>query len=56
MSTNALMTSKNSPIVRTVSGKVKKINRGLTMALAKPRSRAATSNDPPSANRKPLKR
>lgn len=56
MSTNALITSKNSPIVRTVSGRVKKINRGLTTALAKPSSRAATNNDPPSAKRKPLKR
>ena len=53
--TNALITSKNRPIVTTVSGNVKTINKGLTMAFAKPKSRAAISSDPPSANRKPLK-
>lgn len=56
ISTNALTTNKNSPIVRTVSGKVKRINRGFTTALAKPSNSAAINNDPPSAKRKPLKR
>jgi len=55
INTNALITSKNRPIVTTVSGNVKTINKGLTMAFAKPKSRAAISSDPPSANRKPLK-
>jgi hypothetical protein len=34
MSTKALTTSKNNPMVRTVSGSVKRINNGLTTALA----------------------
>ena len=52
--TKALMTSKNKPIVITVKGKVNKISNGLTMALAKPKSRAAMMSDPPSVKRKPL--
>jgi hypothetical protein len=56
INTKALITNKNKPIVRTVSGKVNRINNGLTTALAKPRSRAAIRSDPPSAKRKPLKR
>lgn len=55
MSTSALMTSKKSPMVRTVSGNVKRINSGFTIALAKPSNRAAINNEPPSAKRKPLK-
>ena len=54
INTNALITSKNRPIVTTVSGNVNRINRGLTIAFAKPKSRAAMSSDPPSAKRKPL--
>ena len=53
--TKALITSKNKPIVTTVSGNVNSINNGLTMALAKPKSRAAIKSEPPSAKRKPLK-
>ena len=53
--TIALMTSKNRPIVTTVSGSVNRISSGLTIALAKPKSRAAINSDPPSAKRKPLK-
>lgn len=56
ISTRALTTSKNSPIVRTVSGSVNRINKGFTTALANPSSRAATKSEPPSAKRKPLKR
>ena len=55
INTIALITSKKRPIVTTVSGSVKRINNGLTMALAKPRSSAAINNEPPSAKRKPLK-
>lgn len=53
--TSALITSKNNPIVTTVNGSVKRINNGLTMALAKPSNKAAISSEPPSAKRKPLK-
>ncbi len=42
-------------MVTTVSGSVKRTNNGLTIALAKPRSRAAMIKEPPSAKRKPLK-
>ena len=56
ISTKAFTTSRNSPIVRTVSGSVKRINRGFTTALANPSSRAAIKSEPPSAKRKPLKR
>ena len=55
ISINALMTSKNRPIVTTVRGRVNKMSKGLTIALAKPRSRAAMISEPPSAKRKPLK-
>ena len=53
--TKALTTNKNRPMVITVSGSVKSTNRGLTMALAKPRTKAAIISEPPSAKRKPLK-
>lgn len=56
ISTNAFTTSKNNPIVRTVSGRVSRINNGFTMALANPSNRAAISRDPPSAKRRPLNR
>lgn len=56
ISTNALTTKRNNPIVRTVSGSVKRISKGLTTALANPSSRAAINSEPPSAKRKPLKR
>ena len=56
ISTKAFTTSRNNPIVRTVSGSVKRINKGFTTALANPSSRAATNSEPPSAKRKPLKR
>jgi hypothetical protein len=55
ISTNAFTTSKKRPIVKTVNGSVKRINNGLTIAFAKPNSRAAIMSDPPSAKRKPLK-
>ena len=55
INTRALITSRKRPIVTTVSGSVKRTNNGLTIALAKPRSRAAIIKEPPSANRKPLK-
>ena len=55
INTKALITSKNRPIVTTVNGSVKRMSKGLTIALAKPRSRAAMRSDPPSAKRKPLK-
>ena len=56
ISTRAFTTSRNSPIVRTVSGSVKRINKGFTTALANPSSRAAIKSEPPSAKRKPLNR
>ena len=55
INTKALMTKRNSPMVTTVSGKVKRISNGLTMAFAKPSSSAAMMSEPPSANRSPLK-
>ena len=55
INTIALMTSKKRPIVTTVSGNVKRINNGFTIALAKPKRRAAINSEPPSANRRPLK-
>ena len=55
ISTKALMTSRNRPIVTTVSGNVNRISRGLTMALAKPNRSAAMMSEPASAKRKPLK-
>ena len=56
ISTKALTTKRNNPMVRTVSGSVKRINKGLTTAFANPSSRAAIKSEPPSAKRKPLKR
>lgn len=55
INTKALITSKKIPIVNTVRGNVNRISRGLTIALAKPNSRAAINSEPPSAKRKPLK-
>jgi len=55
INTKAFTTSKKRPIVKTVNGSVKRINNGLTIAFAKPKSRAAINSDPPSAKRKPLK-
>ena len=55
INTKALITSKKIPMVNTVRGSVKRISNGLTMAFAKPKSRAAISSEPPSAKRKPLK-
>ena len=54
INTNALMTSRNSPIVKTVSGSVNRISKGLTIAFAKPSSRAAMTNEEVSAKRRPL--
>ena len=56
ISTKALTTSRNSPMVTTVSGRVNRMSKGFTTALAKPSSRAAIRSEPPSAKRKPLKR
>ena len=53
--TKALITSKKRPMVTTVNGSVKRMSNGLTIALAKPKSRAAINSEPPSAKRKPLK-
>jgi len=55
INTNALITNKNNPIVNTVKGRVNKMSKGLTMALAKPSNRAAMSKEPLSAKRSPLK-
>lgn len=55
INTIALITSRKRPIVTTVRGSVNKTNNGLTIALAKPNSRAAIMSEPPSANRRPLK-
>jgi len=55
INTRALITNRNKPIVSTVKGSVKSMSNGLTMAFAKPRSRAAITRDPPSAKRSPLK-
>jgi len=55
INTKALMTSRNRPIVTTVSGNVNRISKGLTMALAKPNRSAAMMSEPASAKRKPLK-
>ena len=54
ISTNALITSKKNPRDKTVKGSVRSIRSGLTMALAKPKRRAAITREPPSAKRKPL--
>ena len=51
----ALITKRNTNMVTTVNGKVMRISKGLTMALAKPRRRAAMISEKPSANRRPLK-
>ena len=56
INTRAFTTSRNKPIVNTVNGKVKRMSKGFTTALAKPSSKAAISKEPPSAKRKPLKR
>ena len=54
INTIALITSKKRPIVTTVSGSVNNTNNGLTIALAKPNSKAAMMSEPPSAKRRPL--
>ena len=45
----ALMTSRNRPSVRIVSGRVRMIRTGRTTALTMPSSRAAQNSDQPSA-------
>ena len=55
INTKALTTNKNRPIVTTVSGKVSRMSKGFTMALAKPKTKAAINSEPPSANLRPLK-
>ena len=54
INTNALMTSRNSPIVKTVSGSVNRISKGLTIAFAKPSSRAAITREEVSVKRRPV--
>ena len=54
INTNALITSRNSPMVKTVSGRVNRMSKGLTIAFAKPSSRAAMTNEEVSAKRRPL--
>ena len=55
ISTKALTTSKNNPIVTIVNGRVNRMSKGFTTALAKPSINAAISREPPSANLRPLK-
>ena len=52
---NALMTSRNKPKLNSVKGKVSRTSTGLTMALANPNSKAATTSDAVSLKRMPLK-
>ena len=42
---SALITSKNRPKVSSVSGKVNRINKGRTIAFAKPNNKADTNKD-----------
>ena len=51
----ALMTRRNKPKVRKVSGKVSTMSSGLTRAFAKPSNSAEKINDEVLANRIPLK-
>ena len=55
INTKALITRRNSPMVTTVKGSVKRMSKGLTMAFAKPRTSAAMMSEPTSAKRRPLK-
>ena len=55
ISTKALMTRRNKPKVTIVKGSVKRINIGLTTALAKPNRSAAIANAPAVSNLMPLK-
>ena len=50
INTKALITSKKRPIVKAVSGSVSKMRMGLTIALAKPNTRAATMSAAVSSN------
>src|SRR5674476_1048627 len=52
---SALITSRNRPNVRNVSGKVKTTSSGFTMAFAKPSSSAETIKDDVSVNLIPAK-
>ena len=54
ISTKALITKRNKPMVTTVNGSVNRTSNGFTIALAKPKTSAAMRSDPPSAKRKPL--
>ena len=45
MRTRALITNRNNPNEKSVSGRVSKINRGLIIALAKPNMRADTASE-----------
>src|SRR5450756_1890690 len=51
----ALITNKNRPNVRNVSGNVRTMSSGLTMAFAKPSKSAETTNDEVLANLIPWK-
>ena len=51
----ALITSKKMPNVNSVKGKVRTIRIGLTMALANPRSKAATTRSDVWLKRMPSK-
>ena len=51
----ALITNRNKPNVKNVSGKVKTISSGLTMAFAKPNKSADMINAEGLLNRIPLK-
>ena len=55
INTNALTTNRNNPMVTIVNGRVNRMSRGFTTALAKPSINAAISREPPSANLSPLK-
>lgn len=53
-SINALITSKKRPSVTKVNGRVRIINRGLTMAFAKPSNKAEMISDEVLSKRMPL--
>ena len=55
ISTNALSTNRNNPMDTMVNGRVNRISKGFTTALAKPKSKAAINKEPISANFSPLK-
>jgi uncharacterized protein involved in outer membrane biogenesis len=50
INTTALMTNKKSPMLRALSGGMSKIRMGLTIALAKPNTKAATISAAASSN------